>query len=413
MALANTSASYGAVTKSFHWLTALLILTLIPLGIVAHQMGERILSGAVPPDALEAYAARTVLLFSIHKTLGVLTFFVALARILWTLTQAKPGLLNAENKPEALAAETVHWLLYGSLVLVPLSGWIHHAATEGYAPIWWPFGQELPFVPKSAAVAELFGALHFLFALVLGGSILAHVAGALKHHVIDRDMTLLRMLPGKRSLPQPPAQSHSFAPLAVALVVWAAALGGGAVAGKFSHSHDHAHDQSHGAELAEVQSDWVVQEGTLAIGIVQNGAPVAGQFDDWTAQITFAEPAAPGPAGEVTVTVAIPSLSLGLLGSQAMGADFFDAANFATATFTAEIEKLDTGYVARGPLTIKGVSLPLELPFTLAIEGDTATMSGTAQVDRRDYTIGGDVTDAATLGFDVAITVDLVATKSE
>ena len=48
--------------------------------------------------------------------------------------------LHPDRKTETLLAEIVHWLLYGSLILVPLSGWIHHAATEGFAPIWCTYG---------------------------------------------------------------------------------------------------------------------------------------------------------------------------------------------------------------------------------------------------------------------------------
>jgi hypothetical protein len=82
------------------------------------------------------------------------------------------------------------------MLIVPLSGWVHHAATTGFAPIWWPFGQSLPFVPVDATVAATAGAMHWLFTKILAASILLHVAGALKHHLIDRDATLRRMLPG-------------------------------------------------------------------------------------------------------------------------------------------------------------------------------------------------------------------------
>lgn len=108
MPLANTTQSYGGVAKTLHWLTALLILTLIPLGIVANQL---------PYDTSEQLAQKAWL-FSLHKTLGVAVFFVALVRILWAVTQPKPGLLHPDRKVESLAAETVHWLLYGSLVQI-------------------------------------------------------------------------------------------------------------------------------------------------------------------------------------------------------------------------------------------------------------------------------------------------------
>ena len=75
MPTSNTPRSYGSVTKTFHWLTVLLILTAIPLGIIANKLAY---------DTSEALAFKAFL-FSMHKTVGVTAFFVALARILWAL----------------------------------------------------------------------------------------------------------------------------------------------------------------------------------------------------------------------------------------------------------------------------------------------------------------------------------------
>ncbi|MEO1308707.1 MAG: cytochrome b/b6 domain-containing protein [Pseudomonadota bacterium] len=91
MAYANSSARFGSVSKSLHWLTVLLIFTVIPLGILAHDHAY---------DTSEALA-RKALLFSLHKTVGITIFFVALARIAWALSQPKPGLLHADRKVES------------------------------------------------------------------------------------------------------------------------------------------------------------------------------------------------------------------------------------------------------------------------------------------------------------------------
>ena len=128
----NSQTHYGSVTKLFHWLTALLILTALPLGVF----------GSYGIDTTtEAGISQAAWVFSLHKTIGISAFLVAVLRILWALTNTKPGLLNADHKLEATAAEVVHWLLYISLVIVPLSGWLHHAAASGFAPILWPLGQ--------------------------------------------------------------------------------------------------------------------------------------------------------------------------------------------------------------------------------------------------------------------------------
>ena len=203
MPFSNSHAQYGGIAKTFHWLTALLILTLIPLGWFANQL----------PFGTEAELTRKAWLFSLHKTLGVTAFFVALLRILWALGQTKPALLNGDHRIESFAAELVHWLLYGALVIVPLSGWISHAAAAGFAPIWWPFGQGLPLVPKDTGLEHFAGAVHWVATKLLILALFLHIAGALKHHLIDRDATLRRMLPGTPSLPNLPQTPHRQLPL--------------------------------------------------------------------------------------------------------------------------------------------------------------------------------------------------------
>jgi cytochrome b561/polyisoprenoid-binding protein YceI len=399
MTLTNTPLTYGSVTKSFHWLTALLILTAIPLGAIADGL---------PYDTSEELA-RKALVFSIHKTVGIAAFAVALARILWAISQPKPGLLNADKPAEAWAAETVHWLLYGSLVVVPLTGWIHHAATQGFAPIWWPFGQDLPFVPKDEGVAALFAGLHVVTKWVLVAAIGLHVAGALKHHFVDRDATLRRMLPGRDDAPTPPPGGHVLGPLVTALVLWAGAVGAGTYLGAYR-----AETLTRpSAPLDAVASDWRVVEGRLGIAVTQLGSRVEGGFADWTAAIGFEPRDTPGPSGSADVTIAIGSLTLGSITAQALGADFFDAATFPTATFTAQILTTQTGHVAEGQLTIRDQSIPVSLAFDLTIEGDTAKMSGRTTVNRMDFGIGATAQPTEqNVGFAVEISVALTARRA-
>lgn len=407
MPASNTPRSYGSVAKTFHWLTMLLIFTVIPVGLIAHNMSKDILNPDIASTSQDF--TRTFLLFSLHKTLGVTIFFVALFRILWAFTQPKPGLLNADNRPEALLAETIHWLLYGSLLLVPLTGWIHHAATSGFAPIRWPFGQSLPFVPKDAAISATFAGLHLMLIWVLALAILLHVAGALKHHVIDRDSTLRRMLPGTADTPQPPAQHRSILPLLVAAAIWGVALAIGSAIGAYGSQNATAPDTS----LEQVASDWQVSDGTLEIAILQLGSKVTGRFADWTANISFDETAGPGPVGQVEVTISIASLTLGTVSDQAMGPDYFDAQTFPTATFSAVITKTDSGYVASGPLTIRDQSVEVSLPFDLTLDAGTAQMSGTLPLNRLDYGVGASTPDDKSLGLVVDIVVSLTATRRD
>lgn len=398
MALNNTTTTYGSVTRSFHWLTALLVITLIPVALIAN---------ALPYDTSEALA-RKAWLFSLHKTLGVAVFFVALARIAWTVTQPRPAPLHPTRKAETFLAETAHWLLYGSLVLAPLSGWLHHAATSGFAPIWWPFGQDLPLVPKSEAVAAVFGGAHWVFGKVMAATILLHVVGAIKHQIVDRDATLRRMLNGAPELaPLPPAR-HASTPLLAALAVWAVVLTAGSFFGLYSKHTS----TTEAAALEEVASDWRVTDGAIQISVTQFGSTVEGTFTDWTADISFDPDVPGGPSGDVTVLVSIGSLTLGSVTDQAMGPDFFDAATFPTATFAADLVTLVDGFRANGTLTIKDTTVPLEMPFNLSVNGDDATMRGELMLDRLDFGIGENMPDESSLGFGVEVKVNLTATRA-
>jgi cytochrome b561/polyisoprenoid-binding protein YceI len=397
MPLTNAEDRYGSVTKTFHWLIALLILTLIPLGLIANDMAY---------DTAEQLATKAWL-FSLHKTLGIAVFAVALARIVWALTQTKPAHLHPERKLETFAAETVHWLLYASLVIVPLSGWIHHAATSGFAPIWWPIGQDLPLVPKSDAVARAFGAMHEIATHVLEASLALHILGALKHHFIDRDSTLRRMWFGTTTAATPGGTHNVRRPAITAAVIWAVAIAFGAGLGLSGGS-----ETGPAQALEQVQSDWQVQNGTLSITVNQFGSDVTGSFADWTADITFDETVQNGISGAVEATIAIGSLTLGSVTDQAMGPDFFNVEEFPTATYTAEITTTTDRTTATGTLTIKDQSVPLELPFDLTIDGDTATMKGATTLDRRDFNIGDNMNDESSLKFPVQVQIELTATRA-
>ena len=396
----NTQARFGRVTKTFHWLVALLIFSMVILGLAAQYW---------PYDTANQLAVKATL-FSTHKTLGLFTFAVALARIGWAITQPRPVLLTADDRLQTFAAETVHYALYGALVLVPLTGWIHHAATTGFAPIWWPFGQSLFFVPQTQDVAHTFGILHFVSNILLVTALGLHIGGALKHHLIDHDATLKRMLPGTCALPANLSNpSFHRTPIMTAAFLWCVALGIGVGIGAADQLDQHAPTPA--ATLAAAPSEWAVQSGDLSITVAQFGQPVTGAFSDWTAAINFSEVAVDGRHGDVVVTVAIPSLTLGGVTDQALGGDFLNADGFAIATFTGQILPADAGYIVDGMLDLVGQSVPVQLPFALTLGGDMATASGAMRIDRRDFGIGTNYDDEGTVGFSVDIMFDLVATR--
>lgn len=391
----NTASTYGSVARAFHWLTALLILTEIPLGLYANRL---------PVSDGEALA-RAAFYFSAHKSLGVVIFVVALARIVWALRQPQPADQHPDRTVETLAASAVHWSLYLALVLVPLTGWLSHAASTGFAPIWGPIGQTLPLVPKSDATAHVFATLHVLFGKVLAVSILLHVAGALKHLLIDRDATFARMWSGKPSPAEANEAPKSIVAVLTALGAYTAAICVGLALGMFAPPVSSTVPTT---RLPDRETGWAVQDGAIRITVRQLGSDVTGEFGDWSASIDF-DPAT--GTGSVDVTIAIASLTLGQVTANALGTDFFDAQTHPTATFLADIAPDGQDFLATGQLTIKGSTVPVALPFSLQIEDNEARMTGTASVDRRDFGIGSNYSDESSVGFTVSIGIELLARR--
>lgn len=386
----NTANSYGSVARVFHWLTALIILSAIGLGLLAKRGSFDGIDGQV-------------LSYSLHKTLGIAALIVASLRILWALSQKHPAPVHPDRRAETFAAELAHWLLYVSMIIVPLAGWAEHAATEGFAPILWPFGQSLPFIPKSGHLAETLAAVHSTFAWVLIATIAAHVAGALKHLLIDRDGVLARMTKGHPAgapVPAPGSVAAHLAPAALAVAIFAA---GGAYA-----LATRPETPAATPALETVASQWTVTEGTLTFGIRQLGSPVQGSFSDWTAAINFDEKTG---TGDVTVTINLGSVSIGTVTDQAKGAAFFDVANHPTATFTARIRPEGDAFLAEGQLEMKGATVPLTLPFTLTITDGVAQMAGKVTMDRRDWAIGQGYDDEGSVAFPVELAVALTAKR--
>ena len=166
-----------------------------------------------------------------------------------------------------------------------------------------------------------------------------------------------------------------------------------------------------------VAADWSVDhtQSTLGFVFTQGGNPVTGAFTEFDAEITF-DPADLAGA-HVMVTVNIASISTGDGGrdTQARGGQWFDVGQFATATFEASTFTpgvVEGAYIAAGDLTLRGVRQAIELPFSLVIDGDTASVDGEVVLNRGTFGVGqGDFQSGTPIALDVTVTVDLVATR--
>ncbi|KQO02168.1 MULTISPECIES: cytochrome b [Stenotrophomonas] len=180
MSLKNTPDRWGSVSKSLHWLIAVLILA---LGIVGLLMGEL----PKTPKYFWVYTA--------HKSIGITVLVLVALRLAWRLYAGAPRPVPGTPTWQERIAEATHWLLYALMFAIPLSGWLYDSAS-GLRPFKL-FGLfEMPkLVAPSEASAQVSHAIHEWGFWLLILVVLAHAGAALYHHLHQRDATLARMLP--------------------------------------------------------------------------------------------------------------------------------------------------------------------------------------------------------------------------
>ena len=170
---------YTRTAKSLHWAMAILLFGLLALGFYMHDL-------PLSPEKLQLY--------SWHKWAGVTAFLLVLVRLAWRVAHRPPALPANMPKLMQLAAHAGHLALYLLMLAIPLSGWLMSSA-KGFQTVWFGILPIPDLLEKNkelgAQLAEVHEALAILFILTL----LAHIGAALKHHFIDKDDILTRMLP--------------------------------------------------------------------------------------------------------------------------------------------------------------------------------------------------------------------------
>jgi len=179
MTLTNTNQSYGSIAKFFHWLTALLVIILLIAGYFMGDIGDKSLKLQV---------------FNLHKLFGLTVLALIILRLLWRWTNPVPLLPPEMALWERTLEKTVKAFFYIALFVMPLSGWIFSTAA-GHPPHLGDYTLAAPFIPLSKTLADQIFNIHATFAVIIIGLLCLHIAGALKHHFINKDNVLLRMLP--------------------------------------------------------------------------------------------------------------------------------------------------------------------------------------------------------------------------
>ncbi|HJV43850.1 YceI family protein [Caulobacter sp.] len=409
--MAATRTRYTTVAIFLHWLIAAAIIFQV---IIGWRMGDG------PKGSPTTFA-----LFQLHKSIGFTILLLSLARLAWRLVNPAPLAPAGQPKWERLAAKAVHVGFYVIMIGLPLTGWILVSTSRVVVPtLWWgvipwphlPGLPELAAAPKHAwhEVGEIgHGVLVKLTYLLL----VLHLGAVAKHQVLDKDEVFPNMAPGakpglkeprlwlavagfaavvaagylftptikvaKPADPAPPAEAAApVAPAAPAPTEQAAPV------------PDTAKPETAAAAPVPALKDpvaWTVQKGaSLAFSATWSGNPIEGRFTRWTADILFSPEAL--DRSKLTVAVDMASAATGdaQRDESLPSGDFFDTAEHPKAIFTAsKFRKTAEGkYVADGTLDLRGVKKPLSLPFSLKIDGDTATARGVTTLDRTTFGVG-------------------------
>jgi cytochrome b561 len=179
MQLRNSSSRYGLVGMLLHWGVAVVVFGLFALGLWMVGLDYYDTWRKAAPD--------------LHKSIGITLFAVMLFRVIWRLISPPPPTLSTYGKWTRLGAKFGHLFLYVVLFATMFAGYLISTADGVGISVFGLF--EVPSlidsIPDQADVA---GAVHLYLAWILVVFSVLHGLAALKHHFIDRDVTLTRML---------------------------------------------------------------------------------------------------------------------------------------------------------------------------------------------------------------------------
>ncbi len=172
-------ATYSSFAKILHWLTALMVLSLIPVGLIMVRIKEGPLQDQ---------------LFALHEPFGFLVLVVVLLRLVTRAIYGSPAPSESLSQFERAASVSVHHLQYLALVVITMLGWAGMSAYGSGISMFGLFSVPA-ILPKNEALAEILFNAHFWAAMVLSVLLVAHIGGALMHYLIKKDGVMQRMLP--------------------------------------------------------------------------------------------------------------------------------------------------------------------------------------------------------------------------
>jgi cytochrome b561 len=175
----RVKGGYTPAIKWLHWIIALAVILMLFMGFFLDDIPEKFQGTA----------------YMLHKSTGITILFLMIIRFIIVHANTRPALPESMKLWEKVLSRIVQYGFYILLFLMPLSGWIMSVASEHVPTYFGLFNMPLPWISADKPLAKFMNESHEIIAWILIGFICLHAIGALKHHFIDKDNVLKRMLP--------------------------------------------------------------------------------------------------------------------------------------------------------------------------------------------------------------------------
>ncbi|MCD8504604.1 MAG: cytochrome b [Burkholderiaceae bacterium] len=184
----DSKQGFSVTQRWLHWIAAMLVLTLLPVGFWMVDRAEA-----------NIWDGLTGTLYASHKAFGFLVLWLVAWRLILRAINTAPEYPASVSRPIRKLAKITQWLIYALLLVIPLLGW---AGVTAFGALNIFLGLSLPAMPGISPdkefAKELF-AIHGWLAVALCALLFLHIAGALKHRLIDRDGVFDHMSLGSKN----------------------------------------------------------------------------------------------------------------------------------------------------------------------------------------------------------------------
>ncbi len=175
-----TAPGYTLAARVLHWVTAVLVLGLIAVGLAMANFDFG--------DAQDT-------LYHLHRSTGAVLLPLIVLRLFYRLNHPPPPLPADIPAIQQFAAYANHWALYALLIIQPIIGWIATSAYGAQILVFWLF--ELPSIwPADEPFSEKMFAVHRMLGIAIALLALGHIGAALFYHFVRKDDVLIRMMRG-------------------------------------------------------------------------------------------------------------------------------------------------------------------------------------------------------------------------